>query len=88
MATFIFLQLFVPDHNVFAQPIFDEHTTCSHVVNSMVGKQIKKTERYEIFIWKYIKLTVRIKHSISHRTTLNPNPYLVEEATCFPFFEP
>ena len=34
------------------------------------------------------KLTVGVKHSISHRTTFLPNPHLVEEATCFPFFVP
>ena len=34
------------------------------------------------------KLKVEVKHPISRRTTFSPNPYLVEEATCFPFFAP
>ena len=34
------------------------------------------------------KLTVGVKHSTSRRTTFSPNPYLVGEATCFPFFAP
>ena len=33
-----FLQLFVPDDNVFAQPIFVEHTSCLNVVNFKVDK--------------------------------------------------
>ena len=34
------------------------------------------------------KLTVGVKHSISHKTTFSPDPHLVEEVTCFPFFGP
>ena len=37
-----FLQLFVPNDSVFASPIFVEHTTCSNVFNSKVGKQTKR----------------------------------------------
>ena len=37
----LFFPLFVPDDSVFAQTIFAEHTTCSHVVNSKEGKQKK-----------------------------------------------
>ena len=39
VSTFLFLQLFVPNNSAFAQPIFVEHTCCSNVVNSKVGKQ-------------------------------------------------
>ena len=39
VSTFLFLQLFVPNNSAFAQPIFVEHTSCSNVVNSKVGKQ-------------------------------------------------
>ena len=35
-----------------------------------------------------LKLTVGVKYYISGRITLSPNPDLVEEATCFPFFAP
>ena len=34
------------------------------------------------------KLKVGVKHSISRKTTSPPNPYLVKEATGFPFFAP
>ena len=56
-----------------------------NVGNSKVGKQ---TKRLEIVIHKNIKLTVGVKYSIRQRTTLSPNPHLVEEATCFPYFAP
>ena len=52
VATFFFPQLFVPNDSVFAYLIFVEHTCCSNVVNSKVGKQMK---RCEIVIHKYIK---------------------------------
>ena len=50
--SFCFLQLLVPSDSAFAQPAFAEHTCCSNVVNSKVGKQAK---RREIVIRKYIK---------------------------------
>ena len=40
----LFLQLFVPNDSAFAQAIFVEHTCCSHVVNSIVGKQTKNVK--------------------------------------------
>ena len=46
-----FLQLFVSNDSAFAYPMF-EHTCCSNIVNSKVGKQ---TKRCEIVINKYIK---------------------------------
>ena len=42
VATFLFLQMFVPDDSVFAYTIFVEHTSSSNVVNSKVGKQTKR----------------------------------------------
>ena len=52
MATFLFLQLLVPNDSAFAKPIFVEHRCCSNVVNLKVGKL---TKRCEIVIHKYIK---------------------------------
>ena len=52
VAKFFFLQLFVPNDSAIAEPIFTEHTCCSNVINSKVGKQTKK---FEIVIHKYIK---------------------------------
>ena len=40
----LFLQLFVHNDSAFAQAIFVEHTCCSHVVNSIVGKQTKNVK--------------------------------------------
>ena len=89
---FFFLQLFVPNdiacHVMAFVPsdsIFVEHTCCVNVVNSNVGKQTKKSG---IVIHKYIKTGVGGKYSISGRTTFSPNRYLIEKATCFPFFAP
>ena len=37
-----FLQLLVPNENTFAQTNFAEHTYCSNIINSKVGKQMKR----------------------------------------------
>ena len=63
------------------------HVICifiTYFVNSKMGKQ---TKRYEIVSINISKLTIGTKHSIS-REMFSPNPHLVEDATCFPFFAP
>ena len=82
---FFFLQPLVPNDSAFLYTIFVKHTCCSNIVNSKVGKQTKSRD---IFIHKYIKTKVGFKHSISHKSTFSPNPHLVKEPICFPFFEP
>ena len=52
VATFLFLEMFVPNDSAFGLPIHVEHTRCSKNVNSKVGKQ---TNWREIVIHKYIK---------------------------------
>ena len=40
----------------------------------------------ECFLANILKQTVKVKHSISRRSTFSPNPYLEDKTTCFPFF--
>ena len=88
VATFLFLQLFVPNDSAFASPTFFEHTCCSNVVNSKEGKQTKRCEKV-IHKYNLSKLTLEVKHSISRRTTFSTNLHLVEEETleCLPILQ-
>ena len=58
-----------------------EHTCCSNVVNSKVGRQMSRCE----IVINISNLTLVVKHSIGRRTSFSPNLHSVGEKTleCF-----
>ena len=62
-----------------------EHTCCSNVANSKLGRQTNRCER----VINIANLTLGVKHSIGHRTTFSPNLHSIEEETleCLPILQ-